>query len=91
MLGALDHAESRAAVLAERSLLRALGGGCRVPVGALASIEGEMLRLTGVVASPDGSHLARGEVIGDPAKPEELGEELARALLADGADQILST
>jgi len=89
LLKGLDHAESRAAVLAERSLLRALGGGCQVPIGALGIIEGAALRLRGVVASLDGKRLIRGEVSGDPAKPEELGRELAHELLARGADVIL--
>lgn len=90
MLGALDHAESRAAVLAERSLLRALGGGCRVPIGALARVLGDELKLAGVVASPDGRRLARGEMSGSTDDPDALGEELARALLAAGASDMLS-
>jgi len=89
MLEALDHAESHAAVLAERSLLRALGGGCQAPVGALAAIETGKLKLAGVVASLDGSRLVRAEVSGDPENPEELGEELARVLISAGADRIL--
>lgn len=89
LLAALDHAESRAAVTAERSLLSALGGGCQVPIGALGIIEGAALRLRGVVASPDGKRLIRGEVSGDPADPDALGRELAHVLLAGGAEEIL--
>jgi len=89
ILKALDHAESHAAVLAERSFMRALGGGCQVPIGALASIETGKLKLAGVVASLDGSRLVRAEIPGDPEKPEELGKELARILRAAGADKIL--
>ena len=89
LLARLDDAESRAAVTAERSLLSALGGGCQIPIGALGIIEGAALRLRGVVASPDGTRLIRGAVSGDPAKPEELGRELAGVLIASGADVIL--
>jgi hydroxymethylbilane synthase len=85
----LDHAESRATVTAERSLMRALEGGCRVPIGALASIEGGILRLAGVVADPDGNRLVRGEATGGADDPESVGRELAQALLASGADVIL--
>ena len=89
ILKALDHVESHAAVLAERSLLRALGGGCQVPVGALGSMKDGDLMLAGVVASPDGTRVVRGEVTGSPESPEDLGQELARALLAAGAEDVL--
>ena len=92
LLAKLDHADSRASVLAERSLMSALGGGCQIPVGALASVkDGPPRRMTlaGVVASLDGARLVRAEVTGDPSKPEELGIGLANVLLARGADDIL--
>jgi len=85
----LDHPESHAAVLAERSLMRALQGGCQIPVGALASVQNGKLKLQGVVASPDGSRLVRGNVEGTAGQPEELGAELADTLLAEGALEIL--
>lgn len=88
LLMALDHPESRAAVTAERSLMRSLEGDCQVPVGALASIKDDDLVLTGVVASINGNRLVRREVSGDQDKPEELGEELANVLLSAGADDI---
>ena len=89
ILKALDHPESRAAVTAERSLMRALEGGCQVPIGALGCIEDGRLRLSGVVASVDGSRLVRGEVTGSISEPEETGKELARVLISGGADEIL--
>lgn len=89
LLKTLDHAESRAAVLAERSLMHALEGGCQVPVGAHGTIKDGRLYLAGVVASLDGSQLVRAEVEGDYKKPEELGTELADILRAGGADEIL--
>ena len=75
------------AVRAERAMLRALEGGCRVPVGALGVAGGERVRLRGVVASPDGALVYRGEAEGE--KPEEVGDRLARKLLERGAAVVL--
>jgi hydroxymethylbilane synthase len=85
----LHDAVSFAEVSAERELLKRLGGGCHVPVGARAVAEGERLVVWGVVAKPDGSALYRGEVSGAITRPEELGRELAERLLSQGARQIL--
>jgi hydroxymethylbilane synthase len=84
---ALNHEESEKAVLAERAMLRALEGGCRVPVGALGVVEGNLVRLRGVVASPDGTLVYRGEAEGE--EPEEVGVRLARELLERGAAVVL--
>jgi hydroxymethylbilane synthase len=89
LLRPLEHAESRSAVEAERSMLRALGGGCQVPIGACGCIEGGVLKLSGVVAGIDGDRVVRGEVFGDPSRPDDLGRELADTLLAGGAEGIL--
>jgi hydroxymethylbilane synthase len=83
----LNHEESEKATLAERALLRALEGGCRVPVGALGEVEGNLVRLRGVVASPDGTLVYRGEAAG--GDPEEVGVRLARELLERGAAMVL--
>jgi hydroxymethylbilane synthase len=84
----LDHAPTRLTVTAERALLRTLGGGCQVPVGAFAqSIDGG-LNLRAVVASPDGTRLVRGELSG--ASPEDVGSQLGEQLLAQGAREILA-
>jgi hydroxymethylbilane synthase len=85
----LDHAETRAAVTAERALLAALGGGCQVPIGAHASIEGGILTLRAVVASPDGATVLRGERQGAVTEAANIGTELSRELLRDGARAIL--
>lgn len=86
---ALNHYESRVAVTAERSMIGALGGTCRVPMGACGVVENGKLRLMGVVASPDGDCLIRREVFGDPEEAEEVGRELAEILLASGADELI--
>jgi hydroxymethylbilane synthase len=83
----LNHEESEKATLAERAMLRALEGGCRVPVGALGVVEDDVIRLRGVVASPDGALVYRGEAEGE--EPEEIGGRLARELLERGAAVVL--
>jgi hydroxymethylbilane synthase len=85
----LHDAATFAEVSAERELLKRLGGGCHVPVGARAVAEGERLTVWAVVAKPDGSRLCRGQVSGSVTEPEELGARLAEQLLSQGAQQIL--
>ncbi len=85
----LDHAGTHAAVLAERGLLAALGGGCQVPIGAYATVHGDRLRLLGVVASPDGAEVIRGEIDGPVSDAESLGRKLGGDLLERGARGIL--
>ena len=85
----LDHAATHAAVAAERGLLQALGGGCQVPIGAYATVEGERLRMVAVVASPDGAELVRGESQGPAADAARIGRELGEDLLGRGARRIL--
>ena len=83
----LDHTPSRQAVTAERSFLQALGGGCSAPIAAYAVADGETLRLSGLVASPDGSQVVRVEGQGSDA--HQLGAELAQEALALGAGKLL--
>ncbi len=83
----LNHEPTERAILAERAMLRALEGGCRVPVGALGASEDAVVRLRGVVASPDGALVYRGEAVGE--EPEEVGGRLARELLERGAAVVL--
>jgi hydroxymethylbilane synthase len=85
---ATNHPESERAVLAERSMLAALEGGCRVPVGGYAVVEGDRVNLEGVVAATDGGRLYQGEMEGE--EPEELGELLAEELLSRGAGEVLA-
>ena len=83
----LDHAPTRRAVTAERALLLVLGGGCQVPVGAHATVQGEQVHLSAIVARPDGSQVVRGKLSGP--NPEHVGTTLGRTLLDDGAREIL--
>ncbi|MBV9609036.1 MAG: hydroxymethylbilane synthase [Acidobacteria bacterium] len=83
----LDDAPTRKTTAAERAVLRKLGGGCQVPIGAHAELEDGSLRLTAIVARPDGSELLREQQTG--TDPEELGERVGRDLLQKGAETIL--
>lgn len=85
----LDHTATRQATTAERAFLRRLEGGCQVPIGALAEVVGERLRLQGLVAALDGRTVLRGEREGDPADAEAVGDGLAAQLLEEGAGVIL--
>jgi hydroxymethylbilane synthase len=85
----LNHAATHAAVAAERGVLKALGGGCQVPIGAHATVSGNRLRLLGVVISPDASELVKSEAEGEVAHAAELGQTLGEYLLAHGAREIL--
>ena len=86
---ALDHADTRAAVTAERGVLAALGGGCQVPIGAHATVSDGRLHLIGVVISPDGAQYVRAETDGATSDAEKVGRELGAKLLCDGAKAIL--
>ena len=83
----LNHVPTERAVLAERAMLRTLEGGCRVPVGASSAVEEGVVRLGGIVISPDGALVYRGEAEGE--EPEEVGERLAWDLLKQGAAVVL--
>ncbi len=94
LVAAADHRPTRLAVQAERALLNALGGGCQVPIGVYASVDGEAgqeeLWLRAMVASPDGARLLRREARGRLDAPDELGGRVAQALLAAGAGELLA-
>jgi hydroxymethylbilane synthase len=85
----LDHEESNIAVSCERAFLSELGGGCQVPIAALARVAQGALSLEGLVASLDGVTVFRGVVSGSPDGFDALGRRLARKLLDDGADKVL--
>lgn len=82
--------DSMASLRAERATLKALGGDCRVPIGALSLRSKTNLRLAAIVASLDGSRILRQELSGSIEKAEELGLTLASALLRNGASEILT-
>jgi hydroxymethylbilane synthase len=89
LLTAIDDADTRAAVTAERAFLNALGGGCSAPVAAYAvrASGGSPLHLTGLIASADGRRVIR--VAGEGSDPNILGAHLAQQALWQGAGELL--
>lgn len=97
LLAPLDHAETRAAAIAERAFLRRLEGGCQVPIAAFGEVTSDAsppdrstLTLRGLVGSLDGATIVRGELRGLAADAESIGVALAEELLARGAGAILA-
>jgi hydroxymethylbilane synthase len=88
-LAFLDDPAARATTTCERALLNAMGGGCQVPVGALAEVgpDGKTLHLQGVVAHPDGTQVLRESEVG--SDPLQLGKTVGQALLRRGGSAIL--
>ncbi len=86
----LNHQATRLACQAERAFLKRLGGGCLVPIAAYARIDSDVMTLTGLVASPDGSEAMRDERSGPSLDPELIGEQLADEMLSRGAAKILT-
>ncbi len=74
----LEHEPSRIAITAERAFLAVFGGGCQVPIGAHATINGAEIHLRAFVSEPDGSNAKRGELTGED--PVAVGRELAKQL-----------
>ena len=85
----MDHADTRDCVTAERSLLSGLGGGCHLPVGAIAGVSGDHLSLCGVLGSLDGVDLIRLSAEGCRKDPLKIGADLAALIRKTGGDGIL--
>jgi len=90
LVDALADPVTAACVRAERTVNRALGGNCAVPLGAFAEAEGARLRVRALVASPDGARIARAECEGTTSDPEEVGARTAELLRERGAEEILA-
>ena len=87
LLAPLAHEETSRRVIAERTVVRRLAGGCDVPIASFAVAEGDSLWLRARVGSPDGKTVIVSEARG--SEPEALGIEVASALIAKGAAEIL--
>ena len=91
LLAAIEDPEARAVSSAERALLAALDGSCRTPIGGHARLLPDgRLRLTGLVARPDGSFLLRRSVEGAAAEAVRLGQELGRGLRRDSPADLFA-
>ncbi len=87
----LHHQPTAFCVEAERALSRVLGGSCQVPLGAFAEIIDGILELRGFVAQPDGKRIVSGALNGKPETGIAIGQQLAKKLITEGADEILAT
>jgi hydroxymethylbilane synthase len=91
MVGTLDDAETRTAIVAERALLAAMQGGCQLPLGAWARMERGELLMEACVCSVDGLQYIKERATGAAENAAQIGEQLARQLLDAGAMEILQT
>ena len=90
LIAKINDEETATCVCAERALLRALEGGCQIPIAAHAVIKNDTLKLNGLVASLDGKRVIKETLSGNKDNAEEIGLELAKKLTALGADEILA-
>lgn len=86
---ALDHKPTRVAVTAERTFLKAVEGGCQVPVGAYCQIDNNKLSIKGFIASLDGAQSIIESLEDNSENPEKLGLKLAQKILDRGGKEIL--
>ncbi|EMC4026723.1 hydroxymethylbilane synthase [Vibrio cholerae] len=89
LLAPLNHADTADRVRCERAMNLTLQGGCQVPIGSYALLEGDTIWLRALVGEPDGSQIVRGEIHGPRTQAEQLGITLAEQLLSQGAKEIL--
>ncbi len=90
LLSALNDEETAWRVKAERAMNAELEGGCQVPIGSFAELDGESITLRGLVATPDGKQVLRAQHVGSIEHPEQVGIAVAQDLIAQGAANILS-
>jgi hydroxymethylbilane synthase len=89
-VAAIDDAQARAALEAERAVVVKLGGGCQMPIGAHAAVDGGSLTLTAIVLSLDGTRAIRAESRGAAHEAARMGTAVAEDLLSRGASEILA-
>jgi hydroxymethylbilane synthase len=87
----LDHKFTRLACVAERALLRSLGGGCQLPIAAYAVVREKRIRLDALVADAEGLRIVRDRISGGLDEAEDLGTRLAERLLEQGARELLTS
>ena len=85
----LNHKESWLRAVCERAFLRELQGGCQVPIGAYAWIEGDRIKIKGFISDLEGERFLEGYEEGGLQKAEEVGKRLAQRLLREGGEEIL--
>lgn len=90
LLKPINDFQTESCVLAERSFLRVLEGGCQVPIGGNAVLKTDKITLQGYVGNADGSRTLRDAIKGERENAVELGKKLAERMIAGGANEILS-
>jgi len=90
LIAPLSHKETTIRLTAERALNKRLEGGCQVPIGGFAELNGDQLSMRAFVGSPDGKNLVEGSIAGTAENAEQLGIQLADDLLSRGAKEILT-
>ena len=90
LVACLNDSEASAVLTAERAIVRGLGGGCQMPIGAHASLKEHVLHLDAIVLSLDGSRCIHAMADGDPSNADALGVKVADQLLAEGAAEVLA-
>lgn len=90
-LAPLNHEPTAQAVAAERTVSRNFGGSCQIPLAAFATVDGDLMRLRAMIATPDGKRVASADLSGSAALPEALGMQIAAALRQQDAQAILAS
>lgn len=90
MLDFLNDLPTRQATSAERAFLGLVEGGCQVPIGVHADVEGDKIRVEAIIAALDGSTVLRDTITGSADDAVSLGQELGRKMLANGGQEILA-
>jgi hydroxymethylbilane synthase len=90
LLAPLNHLETSIRIRAERAMNAKLNGGCQVPIGSFAELDGQHITLRGLVGSVDGKVMLHAEQTDILENAQQLGEHVAELLLAQGAEEILS-
>lgn len=88
LISAISDARTWTAGSAERAFLRRLGGDCNIPAGCYAELEGDRIKITGILASPDGGTVIRERSAGAAGDAESLGLGLAELILSKGGDRL---
>lgn len=91
LLAPLNHTATATRVTAERAMNARLEGGCQVPIGSYAILDGDLLILRGLVGTPDGKTMLKAQAQGPLSDAEQIGEAVANELLAKGARSILDS
>lgn len=90
LLAALNHEPTATRVTAERAMNTRLQGGCQVPIGSFATLDGEQVTLTGMVGSVDGKTMLFANHTGPAKDAQAIGEQVADELIAQGAEALLA-